>query len=566
MNRVNHRGSVEPATPGLGGAPGLSALWTAGLQFASMWFTMAANDDGVDKPSGTSESQRAGSDPGADDLTRLSDDESATAPPEVDATLVYEPPAEGETPSRRSRLQPGSILFGEYEIEEVLGSGGMGDVYKAKHRALSEYRAIKVLHADISEKKVTAALFLREAKALLAVRHPAVVHCHDLLSDESGRVFLIMELIEGRSLADRLTEGPLTTDEVVMLGGRLSAGLRAAHEKGVVHRDVSPDNIVLEGGDVSQAKLIDFGIAKILEEGQGTVVDGFKGKLSYASPEQLGFFGGRIDGRSDLYSLGLVLCAASLGRPLGMGKTVVEAVDARRGLVQVPDEIPIGLRSALEPLLVLDPSGRPEMAERLFLAPGMSPGSAPVKRDRSRSFNASNPLIVASVVFVAVSLLAYGFWPGPTGDSVDPAIVPPSAVLEEVDSEVKASVRDAAPKNSAALAGEEPSVRAPSALDELRIMGLLRGAQDALAEDRLRRPAGNNAYEKYTAVLALDPSNTAAQRGLASVGGRYLVLSERALEAGELEKASRYLDDAIAVSPGHPRIAVVEAALQQARQ
>ncbi|NRB28891.1 MAG: serine/threonine protein kinase, partial [Roseibacillus sp.] len=309
---------------------------------------MAVEDDGSEKPGGKTDSLKSASGAGADGLTSLADD-SPDSESEVDATLVYEPPAPrvpDSRPSQGSRLEPGSILFGEYEIEEVLGSGGMGEVYKAKHRALSEYRAIKVLHADISEKKVNTALFLREAKALLAVRHPAVVHCHDLLSDEAGRVFLIMELIEGLPLAQRLSEGPLSTDEVVMLGGRLAAGLRAAHQQGVVHRDVSPDNIMLEGGDVSRAKLIDFGIAKILEEGQGTVVDGFKGKLSYASPEQLGFFGGRIDGRSDLYSLGLVLCAASLGHPLGMGKTVVEAVDARRSLKRLPDRIPIGLRSA----------------------------------------------------------------------------------------------------------------------------------------------------------------------------------------------------------------------------
>ena len=168
---------------------------------------------------------------------------------------------------------------------------------------------------------------------------------------------------------------------MALLGGRLAAGLHAAHEQGVVHRDISPDNIVLEAGDVARAKLIDFGIAKLLESGQGTVVDGFKGKLSYASPEQLGFFGGRIDGRSDLYSLGLVLCAASLGHPIGMGKTVVEAVDARRSLQALPDQIPVGLRSALEPLLALDPADRPERAERLFLAADASARLPPLHRD-----------------------------------------------------------------------------------------------------------------------------------------------------------------------------------------
>ena len=96
-------------------------------------------------------------------------------------------------------------------------------------------------------------------------------------------------------------------------------------------------------------------------------------------------------------------------------------------------------------------------------------------------------------------------------------------------------------------------------------MGLLRGAQDALAENRLRRPAGNNAFAKYSAVLALDPSNAAAQRGLIDVAGRYLMLSEKALAAGELEKAGHYLGEAVKVFPDHPRISVVEAALAGAR-
>ena len=114
---------------------------------------------------------------------------------------------EGTAPARQ--ISPGAVLFGEYVIEEVLGSGGMGEVYKARHRALGEFRAIKVLHAEISKKKATAALFLREAKALLSVRHPAVVHCHDLLSDEDGRVFLVMELIEGIPLKERMAAGLL---------------------------------------------------------------------------------------------------------------------------------------------------------------------------------------------------------------------------------------------------------------------------------------------------------------------------------------------------------------------
>jgi len=528
---------------------------------------MTADDDQSKKPGQKSDSEGIAPDLEAEDATRVWQAEDQESADDVAKTRVYEPSVESSetgTTVRSRQLSPGTVLFGEYEIEAVLGSGGMGEVYKARHRALGEYRAIKVLHAEISAKEVTATLFLREAKALLSVRHPAVVHCHDLLSDEEGRVYLVMELIEGRPLAQRMAEGPLSIDDVALLGGRLAAGLHAAHEQGVVHRDISPDNIVLEEGDVARAKLIDFGIAKLLESGQGTVVDGFKGKLSYASPEQLGFFGGRIDGRSDLYSLGLVLCAASLGHPIGMGKTVVEAVDARRSLQALPDQIPVGLRSALEPLLALDPADRPDRAERLFLAADASVRHSPLsQRSRPpRKETRSGTLFLAAgglLLIVVLGLIGYRLVDG--GGSSPQSTEPSSPLLAVSPEVVKPALPLQRPEVSPPKEASVVAARAPSALDELKIMGLLRGAQDALEEDRLRRPPGRNAFDKYQAVLKLDPRNTTAEKGLMKVAGRYLVLSEKALSTGNLENAAHYLSEAIQVAPNHPNIAGVEAAL-----
>ena len=508
---------------------------------------------------------------------------SPGSPPEPGAT-----PDSGDPPPD---IGPKSVLFGEYEIIEVLGAGGMGEVYRARHRSLDEPRAIKMMHAELSGKKGANEFFLREAKALLAVRHPAVVHCHDLLS-EKGRVYLIMEMIEGVSLSQRMEQGALSPDEVVVLGARLAAGLSAAHACGVVHRDVSPDNVVLPGGDVAQAKLIDFGIAKILQEGQGTIVAGFKGKLGYASPEQLGFFGGRIDGRSDFYSLGLVLCAAALGRSLGMGATMVEAVDARRHLHRVPDEIPIGLRSAIEPLLALDPDDRPEMVERLFLAPGsvsagsnaLHPGIAARERRGASRFPGLRWLPVVSLLAAAVGLAGYLLLgdgsgqtrlaarsPEPASESVPGVTASERQPAPRGAGEAKsASVGDAGSSAGARGAGAEPArepkppTKTVSALDRVRIVGLLRGAEAALAENRLQSPKGDNAYEKYIAVLDLDPDNRAARRGLLDVGSHYLDLTERALAAARLEQAEGYLARATAVAPHHPRLPSVREAVSEA--
>ena len=263
-------------------------------------------------------------------------------------------------------LAPGTVLFGAYEIVDVLGSGGMGEVYRARHLSLGGLRAIKVMHPELAQRHEMIERFHAEARALLEVHHDAVVRCHDLLRDEGGRVFLVMEMIDGGSLGDRMRESPLLVREVRALGIRLAEGLEAAHACGVIHRDLSPDNILLPGGRVEAAKIIDFGIAKALASGRETISKGFKGKLMYASPEQLGFFEGRIDGRSDLYSLGLVLCAAALGDDLEMGTNFMQAVDARRELRGVPDGLPAALRSELAPLLALDPDDRPRSAAAVF--------------------------------------------------------------------------------------------------------------------------------------------------------------------------------------------------------
>jgi serine/threonine-protein kinase len=524
---------------------------------------------------------------GAGEPAEPDDDPDAEAATRVSAKRPIAPAsnAPAEPASRPGGVALGEVLFGEYEVLEVLGAGGMGEVYKCLHRRLEEPRAIKMMHADLSNKKGANEFFLREAKALLAVRHSAVVHCHDLLSDDQGRVYLIMELIEGVALSERLKDGPLPADEVIVLGARLAAGLAAAHRCGVVHRDVSPDNVVLPDGDVSRAKLIDFGIAKLLDEGQGTIVDGFKGKLGYASPEQLGFFGGEIDGRSDFYSLGLVLCAASLGRPMGMGTTVMEAVDARRHLGHVPDEIPIGLRSAIEPLLALDPKDRPHRVEQLFVSPGQAAAlgddlpAAPVARRRAAvepapAAGSSGAIRWASVAAGLALLLGIGGYllmGGGESATVPTRAAPPAApgeprtVSPPGQEPVTVRARPAPPtKPEPDTTPAKPAVKQVSALDKVRIVGLLRGADAALAENRLQSPKGDNAFEKYSEVLRIDPGNREAKQGLLNVATRYLGLSEQALRADDIDKAKTYLSKASAIAPHHPKLGEVREAVNSA--
>jgi eukaryotic-like serine/threonine-protein kinase len=456
--------------------------------------------------------------------TRVLGDEDKTSPPPVAAAAAGPGPARpspspvvAPRPSPAASigggdrgLAPGTILFGEYEIVDVLGAGGMGEVYRAHHRRLDEHRAIKVMHAELSARRGASEFFYREAKALLAVRHPAVVHCHDLLSDEAGRVYLIMEMIEGVPLSKRLGAGPLSPDEVAILGARVAHGLAAAHRKGVIHRDLSPDNIVLPNGRVQDAKIIDFGIAKLLEQGEGTIVDGFKGKLSYASPEQLGFFGGKIDGRSDLYSLGLVLVAAALGRPMPMGTTVMEAVDARRQLKALPDAIPIGLRSAIQPLLALEPENRPQYVDRLFVVPGAFDAStesggltSPTVRPSARELApvhgaASRTKLFAGLASAAAIVLGLGAYLAFSDAGRD---VPVAAVVP------------AAPAQSATALAASPT--GPAAASAVPV------ADGSAAEKAAPAPSTSSAAAAAPAVApaaALAPAPAPAPAAVAVVG------------------------------------------------
>jgi serine/threonine-protein kinase len=240
----------------------------------------------------------------------------------------------------------------------------MGWVYRARHNQLDSLRAIKVIRPDLSANANMEALFVREARALMQINHDAIVHCNDLLS-EDGRVYLVMELVEGPSLEEVLRDGPISTEEVRSLMRRIGAGLAAAHALGVVHRDISPGNIILPNGRAEEAKLIDFGVAAVAAVPGQTMVGDFKGKLAYASPEQFGLYGGKVDARSDIYSFGLVLAEAASGAPIPMGQTFYEAVEIRKAEPRIPPNVPAALRNEILPMLRPDPKDRPQSAAEL---------------------------------------------------------------------------------------------------------------------------------------------------------------------------------------------------------
>ena len=223
---------------------------------------------------------------------------------------------------RAARLTPGQTLDGKYEILEKLAEGGMGEVYKARHIHLDEIRIIKVTKPDPLGEGHEPRRFQEEARIATLVRHPNVAALYDFSRLPDGSYYMVWEYIDGITLEAWLRRhGPLTASRALEVSTQVLAGLAEIHAQGIVHRDLSPDNIMLR--ETSQkalvAKIIDLGIAKRIaaETIHMTSTGMFLGKLKYCSPEQAGSLpsGQKVDGRSDLYSFGVVLYEMLTGKP-----------------------------------------------------------------------------------------------------------------------------------------------------------------------------------------------------------------------------------------------------------
>jgi serine/threonine-protein kinase len=221
-------------------------------------------------------------------------------------------------------LSLGDVLDEKYVLESVLGRGGTGVVFRARHIGLNAPRAIKVMHRELAENEDFLARFLNEAKLAEELRHPHIVTLYDLSPLPDGTPYIVWEYVEGETLAHALGGGAVfTAEEVIDLIGRVAEGLAAAHQRKIVHRDISPDNLMLtrdrEGS--RKLKVLDFGMAKLVgsltEPRSGSSDLGvFLGKIGYSSPEQAGLLDDveSLDGRTDVFSLAVVAYRMLVGK------------------------------------------------------------------------------------------------------------------------------------------------------------------------------------------------------------------------------------------------------------
>jgi eukaryotic-like serine/threonine-protein kinase len=267
----------------------------------------------------------------------------------------------GQFPRSTQNVPQGTQLNNMFEIDQLITAGGMGEVYRGHNIQTHDPVAIKIVLPEFAQDDLILELFRKEARILNHLHHEAIVRYYVFSIDAAlGLPFLVMEFVDGPSLAQRIKEGPFDTASVATLQRHLADGLEKAHQAGVIHRDIAPDNVILPEGRVDRAKIIDFGIARSAAAGGGTLLGGqFAGKYNFVSPEQLGLFDGNVTNRSDIYSLGLVLAACALGRPLDMSGSQVAVIEKRR---TVPDLTGIEppLRDLIEAMLQPDPQDRPQ--------------------------------------------------------------------------------------------------------------------------------------------------------------------------------------------------------------
>ncbi|RVA26487.1 serine/threonine protein kinase, partial [Mesorhizobium sp. M7D.F.Ca.US.004.03.1.1] len=273
----------------------------------------------------------------------------------------------------------GTQLSGIYELDERIAFGGMGEVYRGHNIQTGDHVAIKIVLPEFARDQTILSLFRKEASILNHLSHDAVVRYHVFTIDPGiGRPYLAMEFVDGESLYDIMRRGPMPTEEVRKLCHRLASGLSAVHQAGAIHRDLSPDNIILPGGRVDRAKIIDFGIARSATVGGETLIGGkFAGKYNYVSPEQLGLYSGDVSEQSDIYSLGLVLAAALRGKPIDMSGSQFEIIEKRRAVPDLSD-IDDDFRDIVEAMLQPDPQDRPvSMADIARMTRGEDEGTTP---------------------------------------------------------------------------------------------------------------------------------------------------------------------------------------------
>jgi Tol biopolymer transport system component len=320
------------------------------------------------------------------------------------------------------RLKPGSTL-GPYEVLAPVGAGGMGEVYRARDQRLGRIVAIKLLSERFNDR------LHREARAISALNHPNICQLYDICS-EDGHDFLVMEYLEGETLAARLERGRIDYKEAIEIGSRIAEALDAAHSRGVVHRDLKPANVVLTASGV---KLLDFGLAKVqaaaagnAETSTATVTEPgiIAGTLPYMAPEQLE--SKPVDERTDIFALGVVLYEMITGKRPFSGSTPASLIGnimaaEPRPLPSIQPQVPPSIDRVVQTCLAKDPDKRWRRAFDVSIALRLPPAEATVRTRK----NPWTLVLAAGAAVMAATLVWFFNKPAVAPEPIALSIAPP---------------------------------------------------------------------------------------------------------------------------------------------
>lgn len=463
----------------------------------------------------------------------------------------------------------GTTVADTYVIDAMIGEGAMGRVYRAHHARLDNHRyAIKVLIGDLAASSTMRLRFEREAQNASRLDHPNVVNVIDYGNTERGLHYLVMDLVEGSSLADVARLGPMPAERVTRLAHQLCEGLDHAHERGVIHRDFKSDNILVvpAGGRRDSrgsagreiARIADFGLAMFVEHDVRLTTSGVACTPAYAAPEQLR--GGPIDHRVDLYGLGVTLFEMLSGGYLPFEGDLDATIAAKMSyeapsiLTRAPN-VPPGLVTLVSRLLAHEPEDRPSSARAVIraLETSMTLPRAPLRTldmrpiakrrtaRRSRWVKIKGALLAASIVAMAS-------WPR---DSEEPALVTLHVAVATADPAVPAGLDSAEP---VAAAPEPPStsfaqllvvdltppVAVPLALPDEEVLTAHEEAARAAAARRARHAAARRHAVRAARAMSLEPTEGPSALDVATrysaIGRRLAALDQGSAKAAELRR------------------------------
>jgi serine/threonine protein kinase/tetratricopeptide (TPR) repeat protein len=299
-------------------------------------------------------------------------------------------------------------LVSHYEIIEKLGEGGMGVVYRARDTKLKRTVALKFLPPELTQDPEAKARFIQEAQAAAALNHPHICTIYEI-DEHDGQSFIAMEFIEGEGLQDKIRRGPLPIDDLLSLTIQIGEGLHEAHQKGIVHRDIKPGNIMLTSRD--QVKILDFGLARLGTHSKLTRIDTTLGTVAYMSPEQTS--GKEIDRRTDIWSLGVVLYEMITGvRPFTgeYEQAVVYSIlhDQPEPVTSRRSQVPMDLERIVGKTLAKNPAERYPHVEDLLvdLRAVRSATKIPGIPQKATPRNKKKMIIITAIVV----LIIFSFW------------------------------------------------------------------------------------------------------------------------------------------------------------